>query len=355
MIQKLRDMKPAISTDPKLASPDQETMGDSLSPDRFSDIYRVAQDEGLSYFYRIDGTGQVSFMIIFDHIDDFAESTSGQVYLEFEIYQKQLLAVIWTMTDPSHPLGFPVKFDMSREEGLFGAIQLLEQDETWIHYLAWQDDDLIHVFSEAITFADSDKENVAENIWNALNQSETEEQTQNAVSLLTIDQLDEDDLCQNGMEYLLDYDAMLRRLGQEEKAREQVMGTVSRILEVMRRHPKAMFRESSLTIWVGEKKGTNRSGKKTRLLSLAVTSDTAQLYQLNQVEDMDEHPFYTFFLAIPEFVRTGKITPLVTGAYPIIHYQNGQISYLEPDEQVKVRLAQLFDSRYSGEDNPYRE
>lgn len=364
-MDQLAAIKPAVTIDVDRKNPGNETMGESLSSVDFPDIYEKVIEEGQTYFYRVDGKGDISFYVIFDSIDDFSQSTESQVYLDFQMYKTQFITVVWTVSDPQNPLGFPVKFDVHKEEDLFAVIQFLQQSETWIHYLAageMQEDgagDLIHIYSEAITFSAEDKNHGAEMIFHCREwtpELEEEDGEDADPTIISAAEIIDDRLRESGTQYLLDYSELIMRAGDEETAKMKAMGALSRILLFFKRHPSSILRDTSFLTWVGEREGENRNGEKTRILSIAVTPALHDLFPEDNRGNLGENPFAMFYFSFAEFLRTEESQPLHDGAFPIAKYEAEEIYHIEVDETALEKLFAAHRDTFGStdEENPYR-
>ncbi|WP_230077239.1 hypothetical protein [Brevibacillus sedimenti] len=145
--------RPEVVPDPSLRSPTAATQGEVLDATNFADLYRLAGEEGLPYFARLNAAGDVELYLVFESVDAFSEATRDAVSVEFKTYRDKLLAVIWTLHDPIQPLGFPLAFDIKRPEEHHMALRMLEQEQTLLHYLSYEAGLLTHIYTEAITFS----------------------------------------------------------------------------------------------------------------------------------------------------------------------------------------------------------
>jgi len=127
---------PQLTPDSTLLSPDESTQGEVLDKEKYHDLYKLVEEDGLPYFTRLNGHGEVELYLIFETVDAFSEQTRDAVSIEFKTYQNKLLAVIWTLTDPLQPLGFPLSFDIRSAEERSMALTILQQPFTFLHYLA---------------------------------------------------------------------------------------------------------------------------------------------------------------------------------------------------------------------------
>lgn len=342
--------RPNLIADPTLASPGAETMGEVLAADLFADLYRLVKEDGLPYFARLNGKGDVELYLVFESIDAFSQSTRDAVSLEFKTYQNKLLAVIWTLQDPIDPLGFPLSFDIRRTEDRFMALRLLEQTEISVHYLAFEADMLTHIFSEAITLSAREKAE-AEGYIRRLYAAENDETApadeaeirEQPIATIPAASISEKVLLQDGLAYLLDYQAMAGKHG-EEGAQNLLMSTVQQAMLVIRRHSRSQVRESSFTVWAAEQEG---------LLTLIVTPGLLDLFEAAHSSEDETNPFSRFLFALPEFLETREESPLRIGAFPILRYQAGKLFHLDLDESTQALLAELFERKLFAADNPY--
>ena len=131
-------------------SPDEQTQGEILDKEKFHDVYKLVEEDGLPYFARLNGRGEVELYLVFETVDAFSEQTRDAVSVEFKTYQNKLLAVIWTLTDPLQPLGFPLSFDIRAVDERFVALTILQQPFTTLHYLAYENGQMTHIYSEDV-------------------------------------------------------------------------------------------------------------------------------------------------------------------------------------------------------------
>jgi hypothetical protein len=340
--------RPHISPDPSLASPSEETQGGVLAPDVFADLYRLAGEEGLPYFARLNAAGQVELFLVFESVDAFSESTRDAVSVEFKAYQNKLLAVIWTLSDPQNPLGFPLSFDIKQPVERFMALRMLEQPKTLIHYLSYEGGQLTHIFSEAITFSAEEAARVQETIRSLYEDRrdalpEETEVREEPIATIPAVTLPDNVLTEEGVAYLLRFDRMREKHG-GEGAEHLLMSAVQQAVWVMRRHARSEVRSAAFTVWVAEH---------GPLFYLVVTPGLFHLFEVVHTSEDESNPFHRFLLALPEFVETKELAPLQAGAYPILRYDSGKVYHLDLDEGTQKHLAALHARLHPGRRNPY--
>lgn len=341
--------EPQIDPDMTYASPDESTQGECLDPIRFHDLYKLAGEEGLPYFARLNGQGVAELFLVFESVDAFSEQTRDAVSIEFKTYQNKLLAVIWTLSDPLQPLGFPLSFDIHHAEERHMAQRMLGQAATPLHYLAYEEGNLTHIFSESITFSEEEIER-ANGMIHALftgeqgelpKEAEVREEETETISALSLSQAV---LMEDGAAYVLDYGRMQGTLGEEE-AQHLLMRTVQQAVWVMRRHSRSDVRDSAFTVWAAQQ------GEK---LSLVVTPLFSHLFEVIHTSEDEANPFTRFLMTLPAFLHSAEVSPVQIGAYPLLRYEKGRLYHLELDEQMQQRLSELHQQAFSGEVNPYR-
>ncbi|MGE5704897.1 MAG: hypothetical protein ACM32O_20405 [Clostridia bacterium] len=338
---------PSYEPDASLASPSHRTLGEALPEADYPDLYRNVRDEGLPYFARVNGNGDVELFLVFESIDAFSDATRDAISVEFKTYKRTLLAVIWTLHDPLEPLGFPLSFDILQEEQRFMALRMVEQSELLIHYLAYSDAAIIHIYSEACTFSESEQAHVQSIIRYLYEAKEEEERGEHVTEtevkeegLLSVPArtLSDEVLLENGTAYLLDYARLVSGRGDAE-AQDLLMNTVQQAILVMRRHSRSEVRESTFTIWVGEREGT---------LWLFVTPMLYHLFEVVHTSEEEANPFARFLYTLPEYIETVDASPLDCGAFPILRYESGKLYHLELDESDVSRLAKLAEHAGKG-------
>lgn len=345
---------PHIQPDPSLCSPDSETLGEILPPADFHDLYRLAQNDGLPYFARIDAVGDVELYLVFESVEAFSESARGDVSVEWKTYRDKLLAVIWTSSDPVEPLGFPLSFDVREERDRYMVLRLVQQPSTFLHHLALEAGQLIHIYTETFSFSAAERERVAQKVRQLLtgdggeessdsSADEVEEVKEAEMISVAADTLSDQTLQENGVAYLFDYAAMCRQHG-DDQAQLLLMDTLNKALLVMRRHARSEVRERSFTVWVGEM---------PPYLSLVVTPELYDLFEVVHTSEEEANPFTRLLLALPQFVETRELKPLAIGAYPIIRAERGRPFHLELTEAFQNRLRRLFAQNWPETANPY--
>lgn len=332
--------RPVFLPDATLVSPSSSTMGEVLEPSTFSDLYHHVRDEGLPYFARVNGDGDVELYLVFESIDAFSDATRDAVSVEFKTYKETLLAVIWTLADPKEPLGFPLSFDVKREEERYMALRMVEQPQLWIHYLSFTDGQITHIYSETSTFSAAEKAHVGELI-SYLYEATPAERTQHTAArhevkeeeLISIpaDSLPDDVFEQAGTAYLFDFAKWAREEG-EEGAQARLMHTLQQAVLVMRRHSRSEVRESAFTIWAGEQQD---------VLWLFVTPMLYPLFEVVHASEDEANPFARFFYTLPAYLETVDASPLACGAFPILRYEQGRLYHLELDQAIANRLAAI--------------
>ncbi len=342
--------RPEIVPDPEIVSPSPTTEGEFLDETVYADLYRLVDEEGLPYFVRLNGQGTVELFLVFENIDAFREATTDAVSIEFKTYQNKLLAVIWTLSDPMNPLGFPLSFDIDKEEDRFMALALIGQAETPIHYLAYMDRRVLHIFSESITFSQAEKdwvEGIIRRLYEdeQLDEAPAEEVREGELATIPVSVLSDAILREKGIAYEFRYSEQQNQQEAEE-AQALLMNTLQQSLLVVRRHARSEVRESKCTIWAGQDRET---------ITLFVTPDLTTLFQDSRVAEGEANPFTRFLGDIPTYQGSRSDHPLMRGAYPILRYESGQLFHLELDESTQERLSRLFDSvEWSAQmSNPY--
>ncbi len=340
--------EPQIDPDVTLASPDESTQGECLDPVRFHDLYKLAGEEGLPYFARLNAQGVAELFLVFESVDAFTEQTRDAVSIEFKTYQNKLLAVIWTLSDPLQPLGFPLSFDIREAQEREMAQSMLRQESTPLHYLAYEEGSLTHIFSESITFSKEEIERANGMIQALFDgtqgelplESEVREEVTETISALS---LPKPVLMEEGIAYVLDYRRMLESMGEEE-AQHLLMRTVQQAVWVMRRHSRSEVRDSTFTVWAAEQ------GER---LSLVVTPLFSHLFEVIHMSEDEANPFTRFLMTLPSFLLTADVSPVRIGAYPFLRYEKGRLYHLELDERMQQRLSELHQEAFSGDINPY--
>lgn len=339
---------PKINPDAAIASPDGSTRGEVLDRQRFCDLYELSEAQGLPYFARVNAAGQVELFLVFESVDAFSEQTKDAVSLEFKTYQKKLLAIIWTLSDPMQPLGFPLSFDIQKAEDRYMALHMLEQPHISLHYLAYEEGALTHIYTEEIYLSAAEGTRVQQMV-RALYEGKAdalpedaaveEEEAKTIPAICLPDAV----LQESGMAYVIDFHLLGRESG-EEGAHHLLMSTVQQAIWVIRRHSRSEVRESSFTVWAAEREN---------LLYLTVTPSLTHLFEDVHQSDDDLSPFLRFMMLLPQYVQSEEVTPLQLGAFPILRYESGRLYHLEIDAHTQEHLARLFDKLQLAGGNPY--
>lgn len=343
-----KDFYPLITPDQSLPSPDEKTQGDVLDQALFQDLYGLAGEAGLPYFARLNGAGEVELYLVFESVDAFSAQTRDAVSIEFKTYRSKLLAVIWTLSDPLQPLGFPLSFDIQKTDERYMAQKIIEQPYTQIHYLAYEEGWLTHIYTEAIHFS-ADEVSRAQDMVRSLYEGTPDALPQDAqvreeeTETIPATSLPSQVLGETGVAYILHYNRMITAHG-GEAAEHLLMSAVQQAVWVMRRHARSDVRESSFTVWVAEQK---------ELLYLVVTPSLSHLFETIHQSDDEANPFSRFLLTLPEFVQSGDASPLRLGAFPLTRYESGKLYHLELDEQTQELLSSLHEKAFSGFPDPY--
>lgn len=355
MKKELQDMKPAVALPDGRISPDEETMGHILDSEAFADLYEQFDESGQTYFPRLTGTGDVEVVIVHDDIDSFGDLAEADVYIDFARHKQTWIAVLWMVNDPDNPLGFPLSFPVEDDTGRYLAIRMLEQEEIWVHHLAPTEDRIMHIYSESISFPDEEKDEAVEHLLAAYrNDPQVEAEEEVPARVVSGSEIDPARFLDAGFTFYFDYSALLRRLG-EEAAREQVMGAVYRALWMMRRHPNPEARAAELYIWVGELHGQNRAGEETHLLSITMTPQLLDVYQIINRSELDANPLATMLMSITEYQMLEEEAPLARGYLPIIGYVDGELLHIDWDEEGIENISSAYEDAYPDKTlNPYR-
>ncbi|MBP1930612.1 hypothetical protein [Ammoniphilus resinae] len=327
------------------------TVGNILARDLYHDLYKDIAEENNRYFSRRNSNGEVELIIAFDDIDDFSNSTHSNVMIDFQSYKDRFFLTVWTQTDPTKPLGFPIKFQLTEDADVEKLEQIFNQDKIWIHYLATENEELIHVFSEAYDLPEGEWEQSKKLFIQALSQKD-QPHTESEIIPFQIkeaDHLHDSDLTQEGIGYLLDFSSLIQKWGEEE-AKVKLMESLLQAMQMIQRHPREEVRQSRLLIWVAERAETTNEEKESRLISLFVTPNLQQWLDIVSEMQEFENPLSTVLLAFPEFLMTLEDNPLKHGAFPLILYEQGSFYHLELDEDVQDRLEKLYSF---GGRNPY--
>jgi hypothetical protein len=351
----LNRIKPVPRLHEGRISPDERTMGEVIERPVFQDIYRTVEEEGARYFPRLNAAGDVELYIVYEDIDRFSEQAEASVYLDFSGYKQKWIAVLWIVTDPENPLGYPFSFDTANDEMRYSAVRFLEQEHIWVHYMAQIEPGIIHLYSEAISFSEAEKETAAELLVAAYhNQEEGEEESVLPERIVRGEDIALSRLKEKGFSFYLDYSLLENRFGEAE-AKEQVMGAIYRALWMMRRHPNAQAREAEVLLWVGEKVGRNRAGEETRLLAITMTPPLLDVFQIVHLSELEANPLATMLMSLTEYQFLEEEYPLAYGYIPIVGYDAGVLSHIEWEEETLGILAHAYAQRYpENSTNPYK-
>jgi hypothetical protein len=353
-MEEWKKIKPPISLLKGRVSPDEETMGEVLNRLIFQDIYELALENGNRYFPRLTAEGNVEICIVYEDIESFSEQTEAKVYLDFSRHKQSWIAVLWTVSDPENPLGYPLSFHVTDVQDRYSAVRFLEQEHIWVHYLAETKGGIMHLYSEAISFSEEEKDKAGELLLAAYQYDPSEEQEEMPEKVVAGENLPPARLRDKGLAFYFDYRLMESRFG-KEGAREQIMAAVYRSLWMMRRHPNVQAREAELLLWIGEKTGKNRAGEDTRLLVVAMTPQLLDVYQIVHVSELSANPLATMLMALIEYQYLEEEYPLEYGYIPIVGYENGVLTHVEWEEESLVRLADVFAAAHPESSfNPYQ-
>ncbi|CAM3526662.1 hypothetical protein EDM52_20805 [Brevibacillus invocatus] len=339
---------PKINPDATIASPDGSTQGEVLDRQRFRDLYELSEAQGLPYFARMDAEGHVELFLVFESVDAFSEQTKDAVSLEYKTYQQKLLAVIWTLSDPMQPLGFPLSFDIQKAEDRYMALQMLEQPHTSLHYLAYEEGALTHIYTEEIYLSAAEVTRVQQMI-RALYEGKADSLPDDAVveeeesKTIPAICLPDSVLQETGIAYVIDHHQLGVERG-EEAAHHLLMSTVQQAVWVIRRHSRSEVREAAFTVWAAERMD---------MIYLVVTPTLDDLFEVVHQSDEELNPFARFMMMLPEFAQSEEVHPLQLGAFPILRYESGRLYHLEIDAHTQEHLARLFEKSARAGQNPY--
>ncbi|MEW9667460.1 hypothetical protein [Ammoniphilus sp. 3BR4] len=326
----------------------EETVGNILEKDSFPDLYDCVWNEGKHYFSRSDSSGRVDIVIVFQDIEDFSQSSGSQVMLDFQVYKGQFFIVVWTLTDPQNPLGFPVGFKMNDQQEEEQLQQIFQQEQLWIHYLAMEEQLLIHIFSEAYQLPPDEREACLKRIKD-LPAPQSREEGDEAIRTKEAHQLTDEQLLEDGIGYMIDYSSSVGKYG-EEQAEERLMSSLLQALTLIKNHPNPAVRTSSFLIWIREKREHTHQGQEARLVTIFMSPPLNHLLDLVNDQQVEENPLSSVILSMPEFLMTVEANPLQEGAYPLIQVEEGAMIHLELDESLQEKLSKLYTG---GEENPY--
>lgn len=282
----------------------EDLIGGALSQVVFPDVYEMANFHKFPYFSRLNAEGNMEFFLIYKDIDEFTENQDAQIQLEFSVRESQWMVMLWMQLTGQEPTGYPFLFD-TRDAAMRNQVrQLLTQGKASIHYLAWEGNNLWYIYREDISFQHQVEEGTrlflyAYQFDDGVNLGERDlvEKTMDSTELPA------DYLEQEGLAIYLNYDALVKVLG-EEKAREKVMARALRGISDV----KGM----ECFLWVGERKN-NR-------LTLTLTPGYFA---------EDTHPLLPFFMFLPEFEKVQREKPGTSGDIPIVSVQEGYLTFIE--------------------------
>lgn len=329
----------------------KQTVGSILDEHIFSDLYFLIREEGQHYFSREDSLGKIDVLIVFDNIDDFTESSGSNILLECKTYKDRMVFVVWTLTDPQNPLGFPIVFSMNDRVEREQFRRLVEQKQIWIHYLAVEEESLIHIFSEAYTLPQEEKKEWFEQVKNLMdpNQAEQSKDEREEPLVKSAMRVSEKLLLEDGIGYSLDFTSLVNKYG-EQQAEERLLESLLHALTSIKNHPSRGVRESAFLLWVEEKREWAKDGTEARLLTVYMSPPLTELLAVVHDQQVEENPISTGLLSMPEFLVTIQGRPIEEGAYPILEYDQGDVIHLELDEEFQERLSKLHGP---DEKNPY--
>lgn len=333
----------------KIARLTEQTVGQWLDPTMFGDLYQKVWEAGKSYFARTLEDGQVDLTIVFQNIDDFGESSGSEIMIDYQIHKDSFFLTVWTLTDPKNPLGFPISFKLSEPDDFLVLKRTFEQEQVWIHYLAIEEEQLIHVFSEAYEIPDTEKQKILHLIDEQQYLEVQTDSEEEEFSVKDADKLLDEQLLSEGIGYLLDFSSMIKK-GNEESAKEKLMSALLQAIMMVKRHRRSDVRESSFLLWVEEKRESTSHGEDARLITIYISPMLDQLFDVVSDDHQGENPFTTVLLGFPEFLLTVQRKPIDHGALPILEYKEGSLMHLELDEAFLDRLSFLYGRE--GE-NPY--
>ncbi|RKD24052.1 hypothetical protein BEP19_06490 [Ammoniphilus oxalaticus] len=324
-----------------------ETVGHFLDEDTFPDLYEQVWNQGNRYFARPGENDHTDLIIVFQDIEDFSASTESKIVIDFKRHKDKLFLIVWTLTDPENPLGFPIPFEISDPVEMQRLESILSQEKVWIHSLAVEkDDQFIHIFSEAYELPEAERniEKLQENL-----SSTEEEQEEAAPEEVDANQLTDQQLTQMGFGYALDFSSMIAKQGEQE-AQEHVMSAVLQAITMIKYHPQANIRTSQLLVWVSQQNERTAEGELAQLLTVYISSEHEELFQLWTSARQEADPFGAVFLSLPQFLTTLREKPLEKGSYPIMEFKAGELRHLQLSDQFRLRLASLWNGQGA---NPY--
>jgi hypothetical protein len=333
-----------------------DTCGEVLVKDQYFDIYRDVFEEDRRYFARWNESETLDLILAFQSIEDFSESSKSKTTLEFNRHADQFLLIVWTLTDPQNPLGFPIKFNLQDNLQHKAITQLLDQSQLWVHCLASEDEHLVHVYSELLSISEEDQQDGKRLLLSRGEQNDmaVEEGSQtnfNTIEITMDAGYTDDLLTASGIGYSIDLSSLVNKHGEEE-ARERIMSGIMQALYIVKRHPRSEARESSFFVWAAEADELTQRGEGARMLTIYITPPLEHIFEIIHISNDEENPFSRVFLSFTEFLRTEFESPLHRGAYPILTYKQGEIALVQLDGQLQQRLAHLYQTE-RGNNNPY--
>jgi hypothetical protein len=327
-----------------------ETAADILKKDEYCDIYEEVFNQENFYFWRMTANGSVELVLVFRDIEDFDRSLEAQVVFDYRLHKDRFFFVVWTLSDPIHPLGFPIGFSTTVENDRLALAQLFQQSEIVVHFLSLLDDELLHIYTQFFDFTQEEKQRANAEYQVKASRSEIIEKKNNSYLIRDGSTLKDQQLSETGLGYLLDFSS-LKNKANEESAKEKLMAAILTAVEMFKNHPRTEVRNSSFIVWVGEKREENTNGDAAILLEFYMTPPLNEFVDVVSDDQTRENPLSTVLLAFPEFLTTLEARPVDRGAYPLLQYKSQSIWHLEPNDKLESRLAALS----GGRPNPYAE
>ncbi|HJV45699.1 MAG TPA: hypothetical protein VJ824_08215 [Bacillota bacterium] len=317
-----------------------ETTGQILPKDPFQDLYTEVMDEGRRYFWRMNSHQTVELVVVFEDIEDFDRSLEAQVSIDFQTYKDILILVVWTVTDPVNPLGFPISLDRLNDQEIIE--QILNQSTISIHFLTMLDEELLHIYSQTIELSDEEKA-MANRMYQATC-SEEENNSNEEILSMHSEELTDNQLTPLGTGYLLDYSSLLKKVG-EEQAREKILSALLTAVDLVKGHPRAEVRQCSFLVWVAQRSERTSKGEDSILMEIYLTPPLDQLFDVVNDNQQAENPLSTVLLTFTEFLTTLEARPVDRGAFPLLQYHAQVVSFIEPDEELEKRLTSLRETK----------
>lgn len=321
------------------------SLGQWLSRDEYPDLYEEVWEQGNRYFYRQGENGNIDLVLVFQDIEDFSESTESQTTIEIQRHKDRIFLVVWTLHDLTNPLGFPIPFSISNGDELEELKIMMAQSKVWIHYLAMEEDQPIHVYSESVQLPKFELKELELHVEPTVQNEDIEEEQ---IYEKEADKLSEEQLLQWGIGYAIDFSSMIHKHG-EEASEERLMTAVHEAVWRMRTHPFPKVRDSNFLIWVAEKRNKTKPDGDSRLLTVFISSNHDEMVDFDGSTE-EENPFTTVLLTLPEFLATLQAQPIEHGAYPIMEYDSGKLMHIQLDGEFRQKLAELWDGQGV---NPY--